>query len=142
MHEHRVWRPMIFICIFALAPGNGDAFTSFLLGCPGDSPVGCTRDVDCEVQCAENVEPPAECKPPRYGWHLGCILLKTPAISLLTGPGGREPLFFNDSEYAYVNFISGVGNVFGVWFFKRYLRNAAWRPLFVATILLSTALSW
>ena len=38
-----------------------------------------------------------------------------PAISLLTGPGGREPLFFNDSEYAYVNFISGVGNVFGVW---------------------------
>ena len=65
-----------------------------------------------------------------------------PAISLLTGPGGREPLFFNDSEYAYVNFSSGVGNVFGVWFFKRYLRNAAWRPLFVATILLSTALSW
>ena len=52
---------MIFICIFALAPGNGDAFTSFLLGCPGDSPVGCTRDVDCEVQCADNVEPPAEC---------------------------------------------------------------------------------
>lgn len=31
---------MIFICIFSLAPGNGDAFTSFLLGCPRDLPVG------------------------------------------------------------------------------------------------------
>ena len=27
----------------------------------------------------------ADCEPPRYRWHLGCILLKTPAISLLTG---------------------------------------------------------
>ena len=26
------------------------------------------------------------CEPPRYRWHLGCILLKMPAISLLTGP--------------------------------------------------------
>ena len=25
------------------------------------------------------------CKPPRYRWHLGCILLKMPAISLRTG---------------------------------------------------------
>ena len=25
-------------------------------------------------------------KAPRYRWHLGCILLKVPAISLLTGP--------------------------------------------------------
>ncbi len=25
------------------------------------------------------------CKPPRYRWHLGCILLKMPAISLSTG---------------------------------------------------------
>ena len=26
-----------------------------------------------------------ECEPPRYRWHLGCILLKVPAISLRTG---------------------------------------------------------
>ena len=24
--------------------------------------------------------------PPRYRWHLGCILLKMPAVSLPTGP--------------------------------------------------------
>ena len=117
MHENRVWRPMIFICIFSLAPGNGDAFTSFLLGCPRDSPIGCTRGVDCVSECPENQNPPVD-------W-----------------PAGREPLYFDDTEYAYVNFISGVGNVFGVWIFKRYLRNAAWRPLFIVTILVSTGLS-
>ena len=30
----------------------------------------------------------AICKPPRYCWHLGCILLKMSAISLLTGNAG------------------------------------------------------
>jgi hypothetical protein len=52
MHENRVWRPMVFICVFSLAPGTGDAFTSFLLGCPGDFPVGCDRDEpgSCEVR--------------------------------------------------------------------------------------------
>ena len=32
-------------------------------------------------------------KPPRYRWHLGCILLKMPAISLLSGAGtfARSP---------------------------------------------------
>ena len=29
--------------------------------------------------------PFADCKPPRYRWHLGCIPLKIAAISLLTG---------------------------------------------------------
>ena len=33
MHEDRIWRPMIFICIYALVPGNGDAFSSFTQGC-------------------------------------------------------------------------------------------------------------
>ena len=89
MHENRVWRPMIFICIFSLAPGNGDAFASFLLGCPGDEPVGCTRGFDCTQECPANQKPPAV-------W-----------------PGGREPLYFNDTEYAYVNFISGVGERLG-----------------------------
>jgi hypothetical protein len=36
---------------------------------------------------------------------------------------------------------SGVGNVAGVWIFKRYLRNAPWRPLFAVTIIVSTGLS-
>ena len=76
MHENRVWKPMIFICMFSVAPGNGDAFTSFLLGCPGDFPVGCEQGLDCEVECPENQDPPSE-------W-----------------PGGREPLYFSDSEYA------------------------------------------
>eukprot|EP01043_Picozoa_sp_COSAG02_P005890 COSAG02_NODE_163_length_32424_cov_21.759010_8_plen_214_part_00 len=33
MHQDRIWRPMIFICIWALVPGNGDAFNSFTQGC-------------------------------------------------------------------------------------------------------------
>ena len=33
MHQNRIWRPMIFICIHALVPGNGDAFNSFTQGC-------------------------------------------------------------------------------------------------------------
>ena len=32
--------------------------------------------------------PPTNGKAPRYRWHLGCILLKMPAISLLTGTAG------------------------------------------------------
>lgn len=31
--QDRIWRPMIFICIWALVPGNGDAFNSFTQGC-------------------------------------------------------------------------------------------------------------
>ena len=27
--QDRIWRPMIFICIYALVPGNGGAFNSF-----------------------------------------------------------------------------------------------------------------
>jgi hypothetical protein len=45
MQLNQVWRPMVFICVFALAPGNGDAFNSFLLSDPdelagGDWPGG------------------------------------------------------------------------------------------------------
>ena len=36
------------------------------------------------------VDTPRE--PPRYRWHLGCILLKTPAISFLTGPDFLDEL--------------------------------------------------
>lgn len=34
MQLNQVWKPMIFVIIFALAPGNGDAFNSFLLSDP------------------------------------------------------------------------------------------------------------
>jgi hypothetical protein len=40
MHQDRIWRPMIFICIWALVPGNGDAFNSFTQGCASED----TRD--------------------------------------------------------------------------------------------------
>ena len=33
-------------------------------------------------------------KAPRYRWHLGCILLKMPAISLLTGLGCCHHLYY------------------------------------------------
>ena len=38
---------VIFICIFSIAPGNGDAFTSFLLGCPRDLPIGASSPHSC-----------------------------------------------------------------------------------------------
>ena len=34
MHEARVWRPMVFVCVFHCFPNNSDAFNSFLLGDP------------------------------------------------------------------------------------------------------------
>ena len=85
------------VCVFSLAPGNGDAFTSFILGDPAG------RVERLGPECAD--------------W-----------------PAGREPLFFTDSEYAYVGLVANIGNVLGVWLFKRYLRTAPWRPLFAVTI--------
>ena len=38
MQQDQVWRPMVFIFVFALAPGNGDAFNSFLLADPDSLP--------------------------------------------------------------------------------------------------------
>ena len=40
MQANQVWRPMVFIFVFALAPGNGDAFNSFLLQDPNELPDG------------------------------------------------------------------------------------------------------
>jgi hypothetical protein len=36
MQLNQVWKPMIFVIIFAVAPGNGDAFNSFLLSDPDE----------------------------------------------------------------------------------------------------------
>ena len=38
------------------------------------------------------------CEPPRYCCHLGCILLKTPAISLLTGDGDSVQIAFTNAQ--------------------------------------------
>ena len=40
MQLNQVWKPMIFVIIFALAPGNGDAFNSFLLSDPDEREEG------------------------------------------------------------------------------------------------------
>eukprot|EP01051_Picozoa_sp_SAG22_P014282 SAG22_NODE_1708_length_3768_cov_2.094576_2_plen_702_part_00 len=98
MQLDQVWKPMIFICVFALAPGNGDAFTSFLLQRPEERPDG--------------------------DW-----------------PGGIAPLGFTDSEFAYVSTIASLASVIGTWIFRRYLRNAPWRPLFIVAIIVSSGLS-
>jgi hypothetical protein len=128
MHQHRIWRPMIFVCVFSLAPGNGDAFNSFLLGNPAaradqvcaDAPL-CPELGNSSVPfCPESPTCPPE--PPVW-------------------PADRPPLYFSDSDYAYVNFVANVGSIFGIFLFKRYLRNASWRPMFLVVILISTALS-
>jgi hypothetical protein len=146
MHQDRIWRPMIFICIYALVPGNGDAFNSFTQGCaractdpdtgelfpefgfcerdpPGD-PTGELVDPDCREQ--PNPDWPGE------GQYAG---------SDAGGTRGIEPMGFTSSMMAYVGTIGSVASTIGIWIFKRYLMKAPWRPLFVGVILISTAMS-
>ena len=42
---------------------------------------------------------------------------------------------------ADVGTIGSIASTLGIYIFKRYLMKAPWRPLFIAVILLSTALS-
>ena len=52
----------------------------------GEARTGAGKTAAFGIPIIEANEPAAaECEPPRYRWHLGCILLKMPAISLLTG---------------------------------------------------------
>ena len=68
-------------------------------------------------------------EPPRYRWHLGCILLKMPAISLRTG--GRlpslEPALRSPRVSAIVRGYLGVSRqiIAAIWvaFFSRWLRS-------------------
>ena len=39
-----------------------------------------------KVAASQTTNSSGYCELPRYRWHLGCILLKMPAISLPTGP--------------------------------------------------------
>ena len=127
MHEYRIWRPMIFVFVFSLAPGNGDGFNSFLLGnpalragqtCAADDPI-CPNTTDIPF-CLDSPTCPPE--PPFW-------------------PADRPPLFFTDADYAYVNFIASCGSIGGILIFKRYLRQAAWRPMFAIVITVSVGLS-
>ena len=61
--------------IFMVGCSQGAAFSSFSALCAHPPPR--SRNITA-------------CKPPRYCWHLGCILPKVPARSLL-GQGRRTP---------------------------------------------------
>ena len=44
-------------------------------------------------------------EPPRYRWHLGCILLKVPAMSLLTGPHWYDARQINSIVLAFAKLL-------------------------------------
>ena len=61
------------------------ASTGFLCDKANDQPqCSCTDRACVKPKCAADAL--HGCKAPRYRWHLGCILLKMPAVPLLTGP--------------------------------------------------------
>ena len=80
-----------------------------------------------------------------YRWQRRCVhtsLLLSNLEEQPNWPGGTTPLWFSDSEFAYFGTIASAASVPGTWIFRRYLRNASWRPLFITAILGSTALSF
>jgi len=54
-----------------------------------------TAEVFAEATAAFDAQPS---KPPRYRWYLGCILLKVPAVSLLTGAAPMDFVFWRSRE--------------------------------------------
>ena len=101
MHQDRIWRPMIFICIYALVPGNGGAFNSFTQGCARNCTDPDTGEqfppyLSCERDANGDIIDPTCREQPNPDW---------PGRGQYDGQGGTrgiEPMGFSSSLMAYV----------------------------------------
>jgi Na+/melibiose symporter-like transporter len=94
---------------------------------------------------------PAKCKLARENWRKVWQFLKLSFIYkpiififlVVIAPGVDDPMFyfnsnilnFTNNEFAYINVISSVGNILGVWTYRIFLRNTSFKNiLFITTV--------
>lgn len=131
MTQLRVFKPLIFIFVFAACPSSTDAFNTYLIQqtplCRWVPNGGGSGDGDC----LDAVDPDT---PSAIASYCAGVpnATDTAAATCDAQWGG---LGFDDVTYTAVGLLGSVGSVLGNWLFRRYLLSVSWYAVFTTTVL-------
>ena len=124
----RVFRPLIFIFVFAAAPNSSDAFNTYLLQ---QSPL-------CRYDNTSRVCLNAQNATDGTGSPITSYCVQLPPSSCDHQWGGLE---FDATTYAAIGLLGSFGSVLGNYLFRRFLLAAPWHGLFATTVCLAAGAS-
>ena len=128
----RVFRPLVFIFVFAAAPNSSDAFNTYLLQ---QTPM-CTYDTTSHACVnAYNSTDGNDSPIARY-----CAQF-SPLSSRVSCDHQWGGLAFDATTYAAIGLLGSLGSVIGNYLFRRYLLTAPWHGLFAVTVCLASSAS-
>jgi len=130
MKLDRVLCPLIFIIVFAMSPGSGSSFNSYLLQV---SPL-ChysANNSSCSPQLFDGHGRPVEAAVDFCGAYQG-------ASSCDEQWGG---LAFEPAQFQFIGVLASFGGMAGTWIFQRWFINAGWHKLVGGVVFIATAVS-